>query len=311
MYAKERAVARALNSAGEDSVAHGDWDGAMNDLLDSVQMGAMLPHDTPIGMLVGEACEAIGRHNAYGLIAHLTYDQSVSAVRRLETINSLEQQPYECLANEEHFTQGSLLDLFRTTNWRKELTGDSSDSNDSSSGNHTDLITEIRWHTESPRTAFDNYTKGMNAEIAISQLAWPQQINHPAPQVPSDPINQMLFPIFTQATFREYGTLTGDRLIEIEIALHAYKLAHGNYPAKLDELTPSLLTAIPDDPFSNNQPFKYRLTGSKYLLYSIGPDAVDDGGKPIFDNSPSRKLIPYHLYQSDQKGDVVAGFNNI
>jgi hypothetical protein len=37
---------------------------------------------------------------------------------------------------------------------------------------------------------------------------------------------------------------------------------------------------MPSDPFSSH-PLVYRPTATNWLLYSVGPDLVDDGGKPI------------------------------
>jgi hypothetical protein len=40
------------------------------------------------------------------------------------------------------------------------------------------------------------------------------------------------------------------------------------------------LSYVPEDPFSG-QPLVYRAQGTNWLLYSVGPDGVDDGGKPV------------------------------
>jgi hypothetical protein len=46
----------------------------------------------------------------------------------------------------------------------------------------------------------------------------------------------------------------------------------------LSALAPDYLDAIPQDPF-DGQPLRYRPQGHGYMLYSIGPDLKDDGGK--------------------------------
>jgi hypothetical protein len=40
------------------------------------------------------------------------------------------------------------------------------------------------------------------------------------------------------------------------------------------------LNAVLTDPF-DGQPLRYRNQGTGYVLYSIGPDLKDDGGKPM------------------------------
>ena len=58
----------------------------------------------------------------------------------------------------------------------------------------------------------------------------------------------------------------------------------------------------------------YKRIGSKYVLYSIGPDGKDDGGRPIFDSSkpppPAGSERDYrYKVEQNSSGDVVAGVN--
>ena len=92
------------------------------------------------------------------------------------------------------------------------------------------------------------------------------------------------------------------------LALRAYRLDHGRYPDTLAELAPSYLKSIPTDQFSLKKPFRYRKTGAKYVLYSIGPDGKDNGGRAIEDPTQSEPNRRYFVeYRS--KGDIVAGVN--
>ena len=70
------------------------------------------------------------------------------------------------------------------------------------------------------------------------------------------------------------------RLLTVELALRCYLSEQGRAPSKLDELAPKYLAQIPGDPFSQ-QPLIFRPQGTNWLLYSVGPDGVDDGGKSI------------------------------
>jgi len=61
-------------------------------------------------------------------------------------------------------------------------------------------------------------------------------------------------------------------------ALERFRLAHGQYPDKLEQLQPQLIPQIPHDPIGG-QPLKYRRTeDGQFLLYSIGWNEKDDGG---------------------------------
>jgi hypothetical protein len=65
----------------------------------------------------------------------------------------------------------------------------------------------------------------------------------------------------------------------VACALERYHLAHGEYPESLDTLAPQFVTKIPHD-IINGQPLHYRRTDDgRFVLYSIGWDEKDDGGK--------------------------------
>lgn len=61
-------------------------------------------------------------------------------------------------------------------------------------------------------------------------------------------------------------------------ALERYRLAHGQYPDQLDALTPEFVSALPRDVIGG-EPYKYRRTADTFVLYSVGWNETDDGGK--------------------------------
>jgi hypothetical protein len=66
--------------------------------------------------------------------------------------------------------------------------------------------------------------------------------------------------------------------------LERYRVAHSAYPEILDALVPQYLDKIPLD-LIGGQPLHYRRTNEgKFLLYSIGWNEKDDGGKPGSDD---------------------------
>ena len=80
---------------------------------------------------------------------------------------------------------------------------------------------------------------------------------------------------------REASCLANLRLALTAVALEQFRAAHNNrYPAGLSELTPDYLAATLMDPF-DGQPLRFRKQGAGYMLYSIGSDLKDDGGKPM------------------------------
>lgn len=69
------------------------------------------------------------------------------------------------------------------------------------------------------------------------------------------------------------------RIMVTAIALERYHGRHGGYPQTLAALVPEFLKDAPVD-FINGKPLNYRLTADgHYVLYSVGLDGVDNGGK--------------------------------
>src|SRR5262249_44409239 len=64
----------------------------------------------------------------------------------------------------------------------------------------------------------------------------------------------------------------------LAFALAWYHADHRRYPKALGELQPKYLAEIPQDISSGNS-LIYRPTGDGYLLYSVGPNGKDDGGR--------------------------------
>ena len=89
----------------------------------------------------------------------------------------------------------------------------------------------------------------------------------------------------------DHTLVLADQLgVTLMAALEAYRLEQDRYPASLSELVKGrYISQIPTDPFTRNQPFIYRKAADKYLLYSVGFNQKDDGGRAhrpkMFDQS--------------------------
>lgn len=68
------------------------------------------------------------------------------------------------------------------------------------------------------------------------------------------------------------------------------------YPVTLAELVPRYCDGIPQDPF-DGEPLRYRHLERGYVVYSIGPDETDDGGKepPLRKGSDKGTRPPYDI----------------
>ena len=81
------------------------------------------------------------------------------------------------------------------------------------------------------------------------------------------------------ALLSEADVIAQVRVTRTAIAVERWRLAHNNRPPdSLADLVPDFLPAVTKDPF-DEQPLRYKKLARGYLIYSIGPDFTDDGGK--------------------------------
>jgi ABC-type transport system involved in multi-copper enzyme maturation permease subunit len=64
----------------------------------------------------------------------------------------------------------------------------------------------------------------------------------------------------------------------IMLAVERYRLAHHDWPGSLEDLVPAFLAAVPKDPYTS-LPFRFRRLPDGVVIYSVGPDGQDDGGR--------------------------------
>jgi hypothetical protein len=89
--------------------------------------------------------------------------------------------------------------------------------------------------------------------------------------------NVNIYPGYARGNYEGIARL---RIIRAVLGVERWCPAHnGNVPDSLAELAPNFIQAIPTDPF-DDQPLRYKKLARGYVVYSIGPDFADDGGKP-------------------------------
>jgi hypothetical protein len=69
-------------------------------------------------------------------------------------------------------------------------------------------------------------------------------------------------------------------IVVAAVALKRFQLKHGKWPEVLAELAPEFFPAVPIDPYDGKSLRYHPNADGTYLLYSIGPDGIDDGGAP-------------------------------
>lgn len=120
------------------------------------------------------------------------------------------------------------------------------------------------------RRVFPEHAVGLGGAIVTASVD-PLYVMFVAPKI------QQLF----HDTLREFPFLqTAVDEAGLACALERYRLAHGEFPEKLEALAPQFIEKLPHD-LITGQPLKYRRTDDgQFALYSVGWNGVDDGGKP-------------------------------
>jgi type II secretory pathway pseudopilin PulG len=91
-------------------------------------------------------------------------------------------------------------------------------------------------------------------------------------------LSSMLLPALGNTIIKEANGLAQVRTAQAALAVERFRLVHGQLPENLNELVPQFLSAVPVDPF-DGQPLRYHRLGKGYVIYSIGRDGLDDGGR--------------------------------
>jgi len=65
---------------------------------------------------------------------------------------------------------------------------------------------------------------------------------------------------------------------------------HEQYPETLSQLVPEFLDKLPTDP-SSGKPLVYRRDGCGFIVYSVGPNMKDDGGKEPAKDADTEDIV--------------------
>ncbi|MFO1093257.1 MAG: hypothetical protein U0992_08070 [Planctomycetaceae bacterium] len=101
---------------------------------------------------------------------------------------------------------------------------------------------------------------------------------------------RLIRPAVEQFRNAEMRTDASLQLTRIGFALAAHQREHGAYPASLSELAPGILAEVPVDPCGGGA-YIYKPADGGFLLYSVGANLQDDGGRSFDDNPKGDDLV--------------------
>jgi hypothetical protein len=139
------------------------------------------------------------------------------------------------------------------------------------------------------KTALPEYHRLMQRTVEELKLPFGERPQRTAEDIEREtrhPLNQILLPVFAQASDKEASEVAIMRLVGYTAAIRLHKLRTGKYPASLEALQ---LGEMIIDPFSG-KPFVYKTDPRfGFLLYSVSENRVDDGGQSPYGGAPEAR----------------------
>jgi len=288
----------------------GDWYGAASSSLDAIRLGVDVPHGSSLqGFSEGRRCEEIGRTFLQLVVPNLTMVQLDKVKHRLMAIEA-DRSPFaDTMLEAKYNDEAELIDGFHDRNWAKTMSMSLYAPSYLGFGYVIDLARmretlDLNLMIDGKQALYQQRVRYLDAVIKASQS--PYAAHTVMEHVPLDPwtsatdASDDIDPYARNSWFEAFWTnsTTQNDMMIVALALQQYHLKHHSYPRSLSLLVPTELASVPTDPFTLGKPLRYRQIGAAYLLYSVGPDGIDDGGAPV-----SGRVI------QTSKGDVVYGIN--
>ena len=125
----------------------------------------------------------------------------------------------------------------------------------------------------------------MNAFVEAAKLPPEQQVARLKtinPQLdknaPEDVLLGLFLPAFDRIAQSNLRFQAHLRCASVALAAERFRQATGRWPGEIAEMVPTFLTAVPLDPF-DGQPLRWKPVPMGLVIYSVGPDEADDGGR--------------------------------
>jgi hypothetical protein len=140
-----------------------------------------------------------------------------------------------------------------------------------------------RDYLDKVNTAFDTQTQSLDPKVA-------KEVDKDGERLATNGLMEIILkhkvilkaamPIFGKLATKTTLAQAEVKMTQIACALERYRLAHKQYPDELGALAQQFTSALPNDPINGGH-FVYHRTGDAFLLYSIGWNMTDDGGKTV------------------------------
>ncbi len=268
-YYNLRELGRMLYSASAIQRLSGKTGTALDMCLDGTELKTLTQQNAGlIGVMSSASIAKTTRQAGWELVDHLSAEDATRGAQRLLALIRRQPEYADVLTIEKTYGQQQRVATFQQLGWRTE--------NVRCLGGPQLKLAVLCC---SKRDVMRKYNIYMDAWISLAKHPYSVSTSYPkAPHI------IILVPIQTTVVPDQKNYLifirsrTQDHLLLAALALRAYYNTHGRYPAALSALSPAFVKTLPGDPFNSGKPLRYRLTGKRYMLYSVGPDGKDDRG---------------------------------
>jgi hypothetical protein len=112
------------------------------------------------------------------------------------------------------------------------------------------------------------------------------------------PFVRLLRPASEKLAFAVLRGTARLRSLAVGIACERFRQANGRWPKELAEIPKSILAEVPRDPYVD-APLIYRVLPDGIVIYSVGEDRTDDGGKLTYSNPKPGEDVGARLWSPE------------
>ncbi len=280
--ASTRNACRFMVANARVNVLDGRMAQAALDSVSCVRIGAAASSNgILIGGLVSIACEAIGLRQLEAIIPGLQPDECRVAIEALRAAQAHRVALPEVMQGEQLYGKMMMKRQFgeipTAEEAKEKLAALTPEEREAGLAEWERLTQQEGVELWSPDDSWHAHEAWFTLLIEESGKPYWDRAEVP---VPDDPMVKVVAPVYgkTQAKFAIADARV--QLALCQLAAQAFMLDQGGPPQNLDQLVPDYLLWIPDDPFMDAPLSSVEVDG-EFLIYSIGPDMVDDDGTAI------------------------------
>lgn len=282
-YKRLRKAAQILALAAHSEASHGEVSSAVSDVNAIFQLSKAAGNDPNlIGCLVAMGCDSLGSKCLADVLPSVTRQEELSTLH-IGDPGTLSLLMVRAFQGEEARGFYVFSDMYegRVAAPTPLPTISADPSMPMSPAVFSPPVAVLQRIFLLPNDVAD-YRKMMAYYEALVALPFPRTLPAKDPMT-NGPHRGFVAGILTPTLFGNLGSQTRScaehSCATLVIAMMRYRLEHGEYPLGQQQLVPAYLDHVLLDPY-DGKPLRLVQKNDRWIIYSIGPDLIDDGGAP-------------------------------